>query len=423
MEKILTLFPAFKNRNYRLYFIGQLVSLIGTWLQIVAESWLVLTLTNSAFLIGLVAACATLPTLFLSLFGGVIVDRFSKKKILLVTQTASMVLAFIYGMLTVFHLINIWEIAGLAFLLGIVTSLDSPARQAFTVELVDRPHLASAITINSAMFNGARVIGPGVAGILIALFGPGGAFLINAASYIAGIIGIYNVKIEEKKEENHAHPIQALKEGLSYTFSHPVIRSLIFLSSIISIFGWSYATIMPFIAKNYLHVGAAGLGYLYSVAGLGALASVLIISIFRKKISATSFISGGAVLFAISIIGFTFARSVNAAIPFLLLTGVGLLSSFAMINTTIQRHVEDKYRGRVLSIYVLSFMGLLPLGNFEIGWVSERFGPENAIRFGAVIVLFAATAYFLSRNKRAERQEEYDIVKDEEVRAPEATRG
>jgi len=410
------LFPAFKSRNYRLYFVGQLVSLIGTWLQIVAESWLVLTLTNSAFLIGLVAACATVPTLIFSLFGGVIVDRFPKRKILVATQVSAMILAFIYGFMTVFHIINIWEIMILAFLLGVVNALDFPARQAFTTELVEKEHLSSAIAINAGMFNGARVIGPGVAGILIALFGPGGAFIINAISYIAGIVCIFPMKMQEGTiNKAHAHPIQAIKDGLSYTFSHPTIRSLILLTGVISIFGWSYSTVMPLIAKNSLHVGAAGLGYLYAAAGLGALVSTFMVSAFLKRVGATFFIVFGTILFPLSLFGFTYTTSMYVALPFLFFSGVGLLSCFAVMNTSIQHAVEDSFRGRVLSIYILAFVGLFPVGNFEIGFVSENFGPQNAIRFGAVIVILAGILFYLSRNKREKLQEEYDSRKDEQI--------
>lgn len=415
MQKLLALFPAFENRNYRLYFVGQFVSLIGTWLQVVAESWLVLTLTNSVFLIGVVAACATLPTLFFSLFGGVIVDRFSKKKILLITQSLAMVLALIYGSLTVFHLINIWEIMVLALLLGVVTALDFPARQALTVELVDRKNLSSAIALNGGMFNGARVVGPGIAGILIAFLGPGGAFLINGVSYIAGIITTYMIDIHEPKKATQVHPIQAVKEGLSYTFSHPTIRSLILFTAVISIFGWSYATIVPYIAKNTLHINAAGLGYLYAVTGLGALVSTVIVSAFSKKFSDTTFIVGGTIIFCFAIFGFTFANSFLTAIPFLFITGIGLLSTFATINTSIQHSVEDSLRGRVLSIYVLAFFGLFPIGNFQIGWVADHVGPENAIRIGAIIVLVACVLYYLSRNSRGRKQGHYDKGREKQI--------
>lgn len=418
MKKIIALFPAFKSRNYRLYFTGQLVSLIGTWLQVVAEGWLVLTLTNSPFLIAMVAVCASLPTLIFALFGGVIIDRFSTKKILIVTQSAAMILAFVYGMLTVFHLINIYEIMSLAFLLGIVTALDMPARQAIAVDLVKREELSSAITLNGAIFNGSRVIGPGIAGILIAIFGPGGAFLLNAVSYIPGIITTAMIKITEHKKTEHAHPIREIQEGLSYTFSHPTIRSLIALTAVISVFGWSYATVLPYIVKNMLHSDAAGLGYLYSVTGLGALASIFVISLYGKKLSPTKLIVIGSSVFAISLFGFTFTTNMVTAMLFLFLTGVGLLTTFATVNTTIQHAVDDKLRGRVMSIYILAFLGLFPVGNFQIGWMSDHFGPENAIRFGVIIVFGAAILYYLSRNKRADQEKQYHIENGSEQQLP-----
>ncbi|OGK58429.1 hypothetical protein A3H86_03640 [Candidatus Roizmanbacteria bacterium RIFCSPLOWO2_02_FULL_41_9] len=217
-EKVLTMFPAFHSRNYRLYFSGQLISLIGTWLQVVAEGWLVLEMTNSPFSIGLVAAAASFPTLLFSLFGGVIVDRFSKRKIIIFTQVSAMVMALIYGLLTVFHLITVEEIIILAFLLGVVNSLDSPARQAFVVELVSKDQLASAISLNSGTFNAARVIGPSIAGILIGLVGTGGAFIINGLSYLAVIFALNKIDTKEETVKDLPHPIKAIKEGLTYSF-------------------------------------------------------------------------------------------------------------------------------------------------------------------------------------------------------------
>ncbi len=210
-QKITSFFPALRNKNYQLYFMGQLVSLIGTWLQIVAQGWLVLELTNSVFLIGLVAAVSTLPTLLFSLFGGVIVDRFNKQKIITFTQTASMLLALVLGLLTVFKIINVWQIMILAFLLGVVNAVDMPARQAFVVEMVGKSDLASAIALNSGIFNGARVIGPSIAGILIGLVGTGGAFILNAASYLAVILALFYIKAKAIVHKNHPHPMLAIK--------------------------------------------------------------------------------------------------------------------------------------------------------------------------------------------------------------------
>lgn len=412
-NKLLTVFPAMGSRNYQYYFTGQLISQIGTWLQIVSEGWLVLQLTNSAFMIGLVAACATLPSLLFSLFGGVIVDRFNRKYLIIITQACSMVLALTLGFLTLFHLINVWEIALVAFLLGVVNSVDMPARQAFVYEMVGKEKMASAIALNAGIFNSARVIGPSVAGILIAIVGPAGAYLLNGFSYIAAIIVQFLiVPIANKKINDHAHPLRAIKEGVSYTFSHPVIRSFIILTAIISIFGWSYTTIMPFIAKNIFHQGAAGLGYLYAASGLGALLATFTVSAVANRIPPYIFILGGNVLFALSMIGFSFMHNIIPAYFFLFLGGFGLLSAFAVINARIQHLVEGKFRGRVLSVYLLMFVGLFPLGNFQIGLVSEHFGPQFAIRVGAFVVLITALAGYFVREKIARQHEEYMTKKE-----------
>lgn len=409
MEKnfVYRMFPAFESRNYQYYFVGQLVSQIGSWLQIVSEGWLVLQLTNSAFLIGLVAACATLPSLLFSLFGGVIVDRFDKKKLMYVTQASAMVLAFAVGFLTIFHLITVWQIAFFAFLLGAVSAIDNPARQAFVYEMVGQEKMTSAIALNAGMFNTARVIGPSLAGLLIAFTGVGGAYIINALSYTASLIALYLIVPIAHKKAEHVHPIEAVKQGVSYTWSHPVIRSLILLTAVISIFGWSYTTLMPYIAKNIFHQGAAGLGYLYAAAGLGAVVATVFVSTFSNKIKPLYFIIGGNTLFALSIIGFSFIHSVHLAYLFLFLAGVGLLSEFAVINARIQHMVENKYRGRVLSVYLLVFIGLFPLGNFQVGFFSEHLGVQTAIRIGAVIALLAGGGALLFRGRVARAHEEY----------------
>jgi len=397
--KIIKIFPALKSRNYRLYFFGQLISLIGTWLQIVAQGWLVLKLTNSAFLIGLVAAVATLPTLLFSLFGGILVDRLPKRKILLFTQSASMILAFILGILTVINIINIWEILFLAFLLGVVTAIDTPARQAFAVEMVGKEDLPSAISLNSGIFNSARVIGPSVAGFLIAVIGVGGAFLINALSYIAVIIALLNMRVANVTHKTHPNPFLAIKEGISYTAKHPIIKTLLIFAGVTSIFGWSYTTIFPYIAAHTFGVGAAGLGYLYAATGMGALLASFIVSIFAKKINTITFILGGNSLFAAGIILFSFTSNIFIAFPLLFLAGFGLLSQFSMMNTTIQTLVKDKYRGRVMSIYTIMFLGLAPLGNLQIGYISEHFGTGFAIRVGAIITFLFGVLIFVNRKR------------------------
>ena len=399
-NELITTFPAFQNKNYRLYFFGQLISLIGTWLHIVAQSWLVLKLTHSAFLIGLIAALSTTPTFLFTLFCGVMVDRFSKKKILLYTQVSAMLLALILGILTVKNVITVWEIGVIAFILGTINAIDSPARQAFMSEIVSKEQLSSAIALNSSVFNAARVIGPGVAGIVIAIFGTGGAFIFNGVSYMAVILALLLMKVHYVTPVIILKPIEAIKEGLNYTINHPLIGPILLLTGVTSIFGWSYSTVMPLIAHNDFHVEATGLGYMYAAAGFGSLIGAIFIGTHANKISSVIFIFGGNTLFALSIFTFTYSQNIYMSLPFLFLSGLGLLSQFAMMNTIIQNVVKPEYLGRVMSIYIFMFVGLTPFGNFIIGFLSEKMGTDFAIRFCALIVLVFGIIIFLYMKKK-----------------------
>lgn len=399
LEKIIGAFPAFKHTNYQLYFAGQLVSMIGTWLQVIAQGWLVLQITHSAYWVGVVSAIGTFPSLIFSLFGGVIVDRFPKKNILYFTQISSMVLALLLGILTVAGYIQLWQIIIIAFLLGIVNALDGPARLSFAVEMVGKEDLPSAIALNSAIFNGARVVGPGVAGILIASFGVGGAFILNGLSFIAVIFALFLMKVKEIIADIHPNPIRAIKEGLSYSFSHPLIGTLLIFTGITSVFGWSYVTIMPVVADEVFHRGVSDLGLLYVSAGVGALIGTVVVSAFAKRFSPVNFILAGNFIFTSMLIIFTYTNNFYLALFFMCVSGFGLIIQFSMMNATIQGLVKDSFRGRVMSIYMLMFLGLSPLGNFQIGYFAEHFGSMLAIRLGAVVVLISGAIFFFYRSK------------------------
>lgn len=416
MDRFFIAFPAFRHKNYRLYFGGQLISLIGTWLQMVALGWLVLELTHSAFWVGLVAAISSLPVLIFILFGGVIVDRLPKKNILLFTQISAMIFAFILGILVVFRVINVTEIIILSFLLGLVNALDVPARQSFVIEMVGKNDLASAIALNSGIFNSARIIGPAIAGVIIAIFGTGGAFILNAVSYIAVVIALVLIKVNIEIPKVHAHPLKALKEGIVYSFSHSVIRVLLIFTGLSSIFGWSYSTIMPVVVKNIFHLGADSLGYFYSFTGIGAIIGVILVSTLSKKINHLFFILIGNFLFIFSIICFSFTSTLIWAMPFLFLAGMGLIMQFSTINTAIQHLVLDHMRGRVMSIYGLMFMGLFPIGSFEVGFMAEHFGCPFAIRFGAVtLFLFSILLFFNHKQIQKELEKHMRESKSEVI--------
>lgn len=394
-----TAFPALQSRNYRIYFFGQFFSLIGTWLQIVAQGWLVLQLTSSPFQIGLVAALATAPSLLFSLFGGVVVDRFSKKKILYCTQTASMVLALLLGAITIRGQATVPVIGTIAFLMGTVNAVDAPARQSLVPELVQKGHLPSAIALNSGIFNAARVIGPGLAGFLIAWAGIGGAFIANGLSYIAVLVALWFVRIQEQPAARALHPLAAIREGVLYSFSHPVIRVLLLLVGAVSIFGWSYTTIMPVIARETFGLDAKGLGYLYMVTGAGALLATYLVSSYAGKVSPLVFIIGGNSVFALSLTLFSFTANFTVAMVLLFFIGLGLLSQASMMNTLVQGMVKQEFRGRVMSIYVLMFLGMAPLGNFEIGYLTESLGVRGAFQINAAIVLLTGLYFFWKRNR------------------------
>lgn len=405
--KLLTAFPAFRSHNYRLYFFGQLISLIGTWLQIVAEGWLVWQLTNSAFWVGLVAALGNLPVLFFALFGGVITDRFDKRKLLVFTQVTAMILALILGVLTVTHTITVLHVSILAFLLGTTTALDLPARQAFLPELVGKTNLSSAIALNAGMFNGARVIGPGIAGILIGLFGVGGLFILNGLSYIAATIALFYMRLQPHITQEHSHPLQAIKEGIVYSFTHPVIRILIMLSGIMAIFGWSYMTILPVIVQNVFHENATTLGYFYAIAGAGALLGAIFVSMKAEKIDTIKLILLGNIIYTIAMFLFSLTTNVTLALILLFFTGFGLVIQFSLINTAIQHMVNDKIRGRVLSVYTLMFLGLSPLGSLQIGLLAEHFSAPVAIQWSTAIIALCVVYLFINRQKLSSSYEQH----------------
>lgn len=413
--KVKSFFPALKNKNYRLYFLGQSISNIGSWIQVVAQGWLVLQLSQSAFWVGFIAALGSLPVMFFSLFGGVIVDRFPKKIIIYITQASAMVLAFTLGISYVLKIISLPEIAIIAFLSGIVNAIDVPARQSYVYDMVGPQDLHSAISLNSAIFNSARIIGPACAGIIIALLGLSGAFMINGLSFLAVIAALYFIHTQETVHNKKLHPLEAIKQGFIYSYQHSVIKTLFMITIITSIFGWSYSAIMPVVAQNVYHQNAAGLGYLFTAIGFGAITTVIVTAVFSKKISKLKFIFIGNVIISIALILFSFTQTVYGAYPVLFLLGFGMLMQMTTINTVIQTLVNPKYRGRIMGIYALCNMGLFPLGSLQIGYLTEHFGALLAIRFAGLMMVGAGILLFIYRKKLSQAYVKhsataYDII-------------
>jgi len=415
-KKIYSQFPALKYRNYKLYFAGQLISFTGSWLHGVAHGWLTFTLTHSPFWLGTVSAISALPILVLSLHGGFFVDRFDRKKLLILTQSASLILALILGILTLTNQINLPILLLLTFLSGIANAVDNPVTQAFVVDVVGKEDLPSAVGLNSTIFNVGRVLGPAAAGFLIALVGIGNIFLINAASFLAILLSLYFIKINTQivklKEEN---PIKAIRAGIHYSFSHPLISLLLITTAIGAIFCFSQATIMPVLVEKVFQQGITALGGLLSATGLGALIGSLIISSQAKKASSHWFIIFGNLLFIIFTFAFTFTTDLRLASIFLFFSGLGLTLQFSAVYSSIQNLVKDEFRGRVSSIYILFFIGLSPLGNIFIGGTTAWLGPQLAIRLSLVITsIFGAWMLINLPNaqKKYSRYEEDLLLQD-----------
>lgn len=399
-KKIKQLFPALGHRHYRAYFLGQLFSLTGNWLQTVAQGWLVFELTKSAFMVGFVTALGFLPVLLFSLLGGAIVDRFQKRQLLIWTQILSMILGIVLGILALTGHATVWWVSLIAFLTGMVNAIDAPARQAFTVEMVGSEHLPSAIALNMGTFNTARVIGPAIAGVLIASIGTGWVFLLNGLSFLAPLAALLWMKIKSDVPKYHPHPFRSIQVGINYVRKHQYIKSLLIFIAVSSIFGWPYTIMLPIISEQVFHSNAAGLGILYSVAGAGAIVSMLIISGFYRKYQIEHLIFLGSAIFSVAIIAFSLINQFAFALPALFFTGLGMALQNALVNSAIQHKTEPALRGRVMSIFIMCLMGMQPIGSFQIGLVTEYFGPQFAVALGGFVMLLNLLFLYYSLHKK-----------------------
>jgi len=379
-------FAALKYRNFRLFFIGQLVSLIGTWMQSTAQGWLVYQLTGSKVLLGTVTAVGTLPMLLLSLWGGSVADRHSKRSIIFYTQTAMMLTAFVFAGLVGSGHIQTWHILVLAALGGAAMAFDMPARQAFMVEMTSHEDLMNAVSLNSSMVNGARVVGPAVAGLLMAHVGMAWCFLLNGASFIAVIVGLFLMRLPRfVPVKASASTGRHILEGFKYVAGFPRVRSLLLLFAGVGIFGWSYSVLLPAYATDILHVGESGYGLLLSANGFGALLGALTVATFGRRVQPRWMILGGLWLFSAMLLLLAVVRSYPLALACLAVGGWGMLIYFSTTSTLIQGNVSHAMRGRVMGIWALVFGGMMPLGGLESGFLSHAVGVPWTIAAGALI--------------------------------------
>jgi MFS family permease len=392
---------AFRHRNFRLFYTGMLVSLIGTWMQQVGQAWLVLNLTNDPLWLGLVAAAQFAPVLVLGLFGGIVADAVSKKKALIVTQTAAGILAFILGLLVITNQVQVWHVFVLALLLGVVNSFDMPVRQAFVVEMVGREDIANAVALNSANFNVTRIIGPAIAGLAIAAIGLHPLFFINAISYIAVVIGLFLMRDSELRppvervvvERNWRSVIDRLVEGLRYTRGDKQIFLAISVLGVVATFALNFSVLIPLVARDVLHGDADTYGFLMSATGVGSLVSALSIAFGARPTMRRLLVGAGVI--GLSMIGLGLSRWLPLSLGLMFLAGWGTISMAATCNTLIQLRVPDVLRGRVASVYTTVFAGSTPFGGIFSGALAALGGPPAALVVGGAVAFAAAVVGFM----------------------------
>jgi MFS family permease len=386
---------ALRHRNFQLFFSGQLISLIGTWMQSVAQSWLVYRLTGSALLLGSVGFASQIPVFLFAPLGGITADRLNRRHIVISTQAASMLLAFILAALTLFHKVQVWHVFVLASLLGVVNAFDIPGRQSFLVEMVGKDDLMNAIALNSSMFNGARVIGPAIAGILVAKIGEGWCFFANAVSYIAVIIGLLLMKVHSPARAAMASPLEHMMEGFRFVDRTAPIRALLLLLGLVSLVGMPYVVLMPIFADQILHGGAQGLGILMGATGVGALLGALTLA-FREGVKGLGrWVAWCCAGFGASLAVFALSHTFWISVLLLLPVGYTMMLQMACSNTLIQVMVPDALRGRVMAVYSMMFMGMAPIGALLGGALAEHLGAPRTVGIGGLACVLGACWFAL----------------------------
>lgn len=381
---------ALTHRNFQLFFSGQLISLTGTWMQTVAQSWLVYKMTGSSLLLGSVGFASQIPVFLVAPLGGTTADRMNRQRVVIATQTASMILAFVLAALTLTHTVKVWHIFVLAALLGVVNAFDIPGRQSFLVDMVGRDDLMNAIALNSSMFNGARVVGPAIAGILVAKIGEGWCFFVNGVSYIAVIIGLLLMNVDCPRRSKSDSPLDDIIEGFRWVSHTGPIRALLLLLGVVSLVGMPYTVLMPIFADRILHGGAKGLGILMGFTGIGALFGALTLAMRSGVKGLGRLVSICCAGFGISLIAFSFSKIFWLSAVLLIPVGFTIMLQMACSNTLIQAMVPDALRGRVMALYSMMFMGMAPFGALLGGAIADRVGAPIAVAAGGAASIAGA---------------------------------
>jgi MFS family permease len=403
------MFRALSHRNFRLFWTGAFLSNIGTWMQAVAQGWLVLQLTNSPFWLGVDGFMATAPGLMLTLIGGVIADLVDRRRVLIYTQVGAGLSALVLALLIVTGVVQIWMILLLSFVTGCCMALASPSYQAITIDLVGREDLANAIALNSTQFQLSRVIGPVFAGLALKAFGLAGCFFANAASFVAVIIALKKVRFDDARSV--AAPAHSMKDrralwhdlvdGFRYVWGRPRVSLLLMIAAMTSLFGAPYMAMMPLFARDILHMGETGLALMMGTSGAGALLGALVLAYLGNFKRKGWSVLGGAFFFSVCVIGFSLSTHVIVSLVFIFGMGFSIVCSVAVVNTLLQQLVRDEMRGRVLSMFMLSFIGTMPIGNLIAGVASERFGaPHTLASGGFIIAVFIALVALRNKSLR-----------------------
>ena len=393
------MFRALSHRNFRIFWIGAFLSNVGTWMQAGAQAWLVLQLTNSPLWLGLDAFMATVPGFFLTLIGGVFADLVDRRRLLLATQFVAGAAAIALAILVWTGAVNRWIVLGFSFVTGCCMALASPSYLAMTYDLVGREDLANAVALNSTQFQLSRVIGPALFGIGFKVFGMGGCFFVNGLSFIAVIVALQRVKLEPRPQSKRIATVGAktqqriwreLVEGLRYVSKRPRVFSLLILSGVNSFFGAPYFAMVPIYARDIFHLNESGLAWFMAVAGLGALGGALLVAFLGEIKRKGWLVLIGSIMFGACVTGFALSKDLPISLIFLFSLGFALVVSVANTNTLLQQLATDTMRGRVISMFILSFMGTMPFGNIIAGWASHRFGAPHTLAFGGMVVMVVA---------------------------------
>ena len=395
VSKLKPILRALESRNYRLFFAGQAISLVGTWMTQIATVWLVYDLTNSALWLGVVGFSSQIPSFLISPFGGILVDRWNRHRILITTQILSMIQSLALAALALSGVIQIWHIILLSLFQGLITAVDSPARQAFVPEIIERKeNLGNAIALNSSVFNGARLVGPAIAGLLIASVGTGVCFLIDGLSYIAVISGLLAMKLKPRKIVKQTTNVwQRLIEGFSYAFGFPPIRAILLLLALFSFMGMPYTILIPIFAKDILQGSAETLGFLMTAVGVGALVGGVYLSSRSSVIGLGKIIALAPAIFGTGLVIFSQSRILWLSLFMMFLVGFGGILQIASSNTILQTIVEDDKRGRLMSLYTMSFLGILPFGNLASGALADKIGAPDTLMIGGFCCILGSLVF------------------------------